>query len=211
MKDSILLICIIILLVIIYLLNNKNLTLEKFTNSPPLLYNANNEKQLYSLQNIYPKYGSNKYEVGNYSDVILPGEVIGCGSRREPCYGGSQQVIGNILPPLDISNENIAPINGNIGPYPPFQQVGYLYKIFASYEDNSYRPLYLERIRENTKFPIYNYFTVDTEGEKFRVIIPSKYRELGTNDQVQIDGEDCFFRVTINQTNFPSYPRVSKL
>jgi len=211
MKDSILLICVIILLIIIYFLNNKNLSLEKFTNSPPLLYNANNEKQLYSLQNIYPKYGSNKYEVGNYSDVILPGEVIGCGSRREPCYGGSQQVIGNILPPLDISNENIAPRNGNIGPYPPFQQVGYLYKIFASYEDNSYRPLYLERIRENTKFPIYNYFTVDTEGEKFNVIIPSKYRELGTNDQVQIDGEDCFFRVTINQTNFPSYPRISKL
>jgi hypothetical protein len=224
MKDYILFICVLILLLFIYILHfgiKNRSTLEKFSGkeksiqpkviqpeSSPLLQNANSEQQLYSLQRIYPRYGAAQYDVGNYPDVVLPGELIGCGSRREPCYGGSQQVVANILPPLDISNKNIAPRNGDIGPYAPFEQVGYIYKIFAPYEENAYRPLYLNRVYPNTKYPVYDYFTMSPEGEKYKVITPSKHRELGTNDQVQVKGEDCWFRVTVNQSNVPSYPRV---
>lgn len=228
MKDYILFICVLILLLFIYILQfglKNNFSLENFSNnneekekifqkkgiqpeSLPLLQNANSEQQLYSLQRIYPRYGAAHYDVGNYPNVVLPGELVGCASRREPCYGGNQQVVANILPPLDISNKNIAPTNGEIGPYPPFEQVGYIYKIFAPYEENAYRPLYLNRVYPNTKYPVYDYFTISPNGEKFDVITPSKRRELGTNDQVQIKGEDCWFRVTINQSNIPSYPRV---
>ena len=140
MKDYILFICVLILLLFIYILQfvSPRPTLEKFSRkviqpeSSPLLQNANSEQQLYSLQRIYPRYGAAQYDVGNYPNVVLPGELVGCGSRREPCYGGSQQVVANILPPLDISNKNIAPKNGDIGPYPAFEQVGYIYKIFAT-------------------------------------------------------------------------------
>lgn len=224
MKDYILFICVLILLLFIYILQfvSPRPTLEKFSGrgeksiqrkviqpeSSPLLQNANSEQQLYSLQRIYPRYGAAQYDVGNYPDVVLPGELVGCGSRREPCYGGSQQVVANILPPLDISNKNIAPKNGDIGPYPAFEQVGYIYKIFAPYEENAYRPLYLNRVYPNTKYPVYDYFTMSPQGEKYDVLTASKHRELGTNDQVQIQGEDCWFRVTINQSNVPSYPRV---
>lgn len=235
MKDYILFICVLILLLIIYILQfGISPTLEKFSDekkdkeskdskdskeksiqpkviepeSIPLLQNAKSEQQLYSLQRIYPRYGAAQYDVGNYPNVVLPGELVGCGSRREPCYGGKQQVVSNILPPLDISNKNIAPRNGDIGPYAPFEQVGYIYKIFAPYEENAYRPLYLNRIYPNTKYPVYDYFTMTPDKKKYDVITPSKYRELGTNDQVQIDGEDCWFRVTINQSNVPSYPRI---
>ena len=123
MKDYILFICVLILLLFIYILHfgiKNHPTLEKFLEkensiqpkiiqpeSSPLLQNANSEQQLYSLQRIYPRYGAAQYDVGNYPDVVLPGELVGCGSRREPCYGGSQQVVANILPPLDISNKNL--------------------------------------------------------------------------------------------------------
>lgn len=220
MKNLFLLITVLILLFIIFYLNYNNLenfTTEKqirskikLSNSPPLQYFANDVPQLYSLQKIYPFGGSSEYSVGKYPNVILPGDVVGCGSRREPCYGGSQEIVGNILPPLNISNKNIAPRNGHIGPYPPFQQIGYLYKIMGSYEENAYQPLYLKRITPNTQYPKYEYYTLNKNGEKQNVITPSPLRELGTNDQVKIEGQPYFYRVTINESNFPSYPRVSK-
>ena len=220
MKNIFLLITVLILLSIIYFLNNNYL--ENFNNgekqirtkikepqSPPLQYYADDVPQLYRLQRIYPFGGSSEYSVGKYPNVTLPGDVVGCGSRREPSYGGSQEIVGNILPPLNISNKNISPRNGHIGPYPPYQQVGYLYKIMAPYEQNNYQPLYLKRIKPNTQYPIYKYFTIDTDGQRQNVIIPSPYRELGTNDQVKLEGHPYFYRVTINHSNFPSYPRVS--
>ena len=179
--------------------------------SYPLLNVANDVPELYNLQRIYPYGGASDYDVGRFPNVTLPGDVVGCGSRREPCYGGSQQIVGNILPPLDISNKNIAPINGSIGPYPPFQQVGYLYKIMAQYVDNTYKPLYLKKVNTKKRNLVYDYFTINDHNEIQKVIIPSKYRELGTNDQVQLEGENFFYRVTVNPSNFPSYPRVKKV
>ena len=177
-------------------------------NQPPQLMDAKSVRQLYRLNRIYPLNGASYYDVGAYPNVVLPGEVVGCGSRREPCYGGSQQVVSNLLPPLNISNNNIAPTNGKIGPSPPFMQVGYLYKIFAPYSDNAYLPLYLNKVNEKNGYYNYKYFTIDND-EKRNVITPSKHRQLGTNDQVTIEGEKYFYRVSINESDFPTYPRIS--
>ena len=230
MKDIFLLIFVIILLSFIFFINTK--TLENFSDtpkkdysikepqtqkrtniqdshdSPPIFYEADDVSQLYRYQRIYPYDGQSDYDVGRFPNVVLPGDVVGCGSRREPCYGGSQVTIGNILPPLDISNKNISPRNGSIGPYPPFQQVGYLYKIMNPYGNNAYRPLYLKRIDPKDRYHKYIYFTINDMGERQNVIIPNEYRELGTNDQVKIEGEDYYFRVTINESNIPTYPRI---
>lgn len=218
MKGIFLLIFVLVLLCFIFAINTRpfepfkdlrNLRREiPEPSSAPLLYNADNKRQLFELQRIYPHKGTNDYSPGDYANINLPADVIGCGGRRQPCYGGSQQNVGNILPPLDISNTNIAPRNGFIKSYPSYQQVGYLYKIMAPYEDNAYRPLYLEKVNEKKRNLKYRYFTVDSDGNRREVEIPSVYRELGTNDQVKIQGEDYFFRVTINDSNFPSYPRI---
>ncbi len=225
MKKYILLILFIILLAVFFIFDSK--TLEKFSldrddlnglqkrvnisdsqNFPPTFYEADNVEQMYFLNRIYPYGGQSDYEVSKFPNVVLPGDVVGCGSRREPCYGGSQQIIANLLPPLDISNKNISPRNLDIAPNPPYQEVGYLYKIMNPYMDNTYRPLFLYTIPPKVRYPEYKYFTINDEGVHQKVIIPSKYRELGTNDQVKIEGEDYYFRVTINQSNIPIYPRI---
>jgi len=200
MKEVFLLILVLVLLMIIYYYNKP---FEKFEDLPPSITPVRNSKDLYRVTRIFPGAGSDFYQVGNYPNAVLEGEVIGCGSRREPCYGGSQEIIANILPPLNISNENISPRNGHLGPYPPFQEVGYLYKIMATYIENSFRPLYLKRIVPNTRYPKYEYFTKNEQGEIQKIITQSPYRELGTNDQVEIEGENYFFRVSINQSNIP--------
>jgi hypothetical protein len=235
MKDLFLLILVIILLCIIFFLNTKSLEsfdnidagsailqeeipsqiVEKSQEPPepktyPLLNEADDVPQMYRLQKLYPYGGVSDYEVSRFPNVVLSGNVVGCGSRREPCYGGSQQVIGNILPPLDVSNENIAPRNGFIGPNPPFEEVGYLYKIFGQYEQNTYLPLYMKRIKETTRYPKYEYFT-KIDGKNRKVIIPSEYRQLGTNDQVKIAGTKYYWRVTINESNFPGQPNISRI
>jgi len=209
MKDIFLLISVVILLLVIWFCYPK--TLENFDDDhPPSLFTAHNKRQLFDVTRIYPTAGQSVYWVGNYPNRALEGEVIGCGSRRELCYGGSQTVIGNILPPLEISDENVAPTKGRIGPYPPFQQVGYLYKIMAPYVDNSYHPLYLNRPNPSEQNFKYDYFTIINEIKK-KVKIPCLFRELGTNDQVEIEGEPYFYRVTVNDSNFPSYPNVTKM
>jgi len=223
MKDILLLILVILVLSVVFYFNTRSLEnfqgnlsqgIQKRTNvsdsddSPPLFNEADSVEQLYRLQRIYPYGGQSEYDVGKYPNVTLPADVVGCGSRREPCYGGSQEVIGNILPPLNISNQNISPRNGYIGPKSPYEEVGYLYKIMNPYKDNAYRSLYLERLNPRNRYNRYRYFTMNENGEKQNVIIPNIYRELGTNDQVKIEGEDYYYRVTINESNIPTYPRV---
>ena len=109
------------------------------------------------------------------------------------------------MPPLDISNKSISTKTGNIGPKKKVEEVGYLYKIMSAYEDNAYIPLYL--IRPRGQYPKYDYFVKD-DGKIKKVITASIHRELGTNDQVKIEGEPYFYRATINATNFPSYPQI---
>lgn len=209
MKDIFLLICVVLILLFIFAMNRSYL--EKFSsrdveNSWPQLYTANNVGELYKAQNIYPEKGMRDYYVGNYPDVVLPADVVGCGGRNQPCYGGSQEVILNTMPPLDISNKSISTKTGNVGPKKKVEEVGYLYKIMSAYEDNAYIPLYL--IRPRGQYPKYEYFVKGDDGSHRTVITASIHREIGTNDQVKIEGEPYFYRATINATNFPSYPQV---
>ena len=44
-------------------------------------------------------------------NLALPPQVVGCGGRNTPCLGGSQVPIVNPMIPLNINNNNIAPIN----------------------------------------------------------------------------------------------------
>ena len=173
------------------------------TTSYPLIVEAKNIPELYNIQDIKPYNGYSLYDVDNYPNIALAPQVIGCGSRRQPCYGGSQQSINNILPPLEISEKNIAPSTIKIGPIKNEKLIGSLYKIFSN--DNIILPLYMK-----TKNKIYNryyYFTI-IDNKKVKVFNPNIFQSFGTNDQVKIKGYNEKYRVTINEDRIPEYPRV---
>ena len=179
---------------------------EKKINSYPLIVTPKDVPQLFDLQEIYPEKNDQVFSVARFPNVVLPGRVVGCGGRRQPCYGGSQQVVNNILPPLEISENNIAPNKISLYPLPKFQQVGYLYKIFGA--QNMYLPLYQKIV--GNRYPRYKYFTKNNENIVKKVIIPSVFRKLGTNDEVRVEGYPYSFRVTVNEQDMPVYPRVSE-
>ena len=216
--------CFLILLLIILLLilyfgkhifkkyGKKSLVKENFDNikpnifkttSYPLIVEAKSIPELYKIQDITPYNGYSLYDVDNYPDITLAPQVIGCGGRRQPCYGGSQQSINNILPPLEISERNIAPSTIKIGPIKNEKLIGSLYKIFG--DDNIILPLYMK-----TKKKIYDryfYFTI-INNKKVKVINPNIFQSFGTNDQVKIKGQKDMYRVTINEDRIPEYPRI---
>jgi hypothetical protein len=215
---------IVILFFIYFVVTNRNAQLqlsERFTqvdtppdnyiaSSPPLIVNAKDVPQLYRVQNILPYNKESVYDVANYPNVVLNPFVVGCGGRREPCYGGSQQVVSNILPPLDVSNKNIAPNNINLydSANTGLSEVGSLYKIFGN--ENLEYPLLVKVDNNPQKSNRYFYFTkLKNENVLRKVVTKSPYRELGINDQVKVDGEPYFYRVTVYQSNYPSYPNVA--
>ncbi len=147
-----------------------------------------------------------------YPDLRLPAPVVGCGARREPCYGGSQEVIPNLLPPVDVSENNIAPVTisqvtapvniSTRGPLGQPQQVGVLYKIFGN--ENEIHPLFGRR-----KYPNGNKWEYYTMVGKYGVKMPLKpirnNEELGNNDEVEIQGLTGKYRVTVYESDFPQY------
>ena len=216
------LICLIIvaLFFVYFVYTNRNaqiVMMEKFTDikaqnvvsSPPLIVNARDVPQLYNVQNIKPFNALSDYDVGIYPNVVLNPFVVGCGGRREPCYGGSQQVVNNILPPLNVSNGNIAPNNIKLQSMVnngQLMEVGTLYKIFG--KENIEYPLYVKVLNNPEQSNRYYYFTKLADGNLRKVKTASPYRQLGINDQVAVEGEEYFYRVTIYQMNYPSYPNI---
>lgn len=210
----------LIILLILYFFNDKfiemrekNKSLENFKvgkvdmfniESPPLIVEAKNLKQLYKIQDIRPMNDNSPYFVGDYPNINLVGEVVGCGGRREPCYGGNQQVINNILPPVDISNTNISPNKISVKPKPKIVKIGVLYKVFGS--RNEMHPLYM-RIK-GKRYPKYYYFIIDKGSKIRRVFTKDIYQSLGVNDQVKVEGMTYPYRVSINSDRFPMYPRI---
>lgn len=184
-------------------------TNQYIASSPPILVNARDVPQLYTVQNIKPFNNFSEYDVGTFPNVVLNPFVVGCGGRREPCYGGSQQVVNNILPPLDISNNNIAPNNIKFDQRNSDNQlmeVGSIYKVFG--KENIEYPLFVKVMDNPKRSNRYKYFT-KLEDQRLRSVkTKSPYRELGINDQVSVEGEPYFYRVTIYQSNYPSYPNV---
>jgi len=200
---------IIILVVVLLLLLPKNK--ENFEaqyrkdfdniNNPPVTIHADDVQQMYLTQRIYPYGNYSPYSVGNYPNVTLMPQAVGCGSRREPCYGGSQQIVNNILPPLNISGENIAPNNlfnkKDMKDY--FHPIGVVYKVYG--KENDTFPLYISINDDKYEY----YVTKDLYDRRFiKVKSPHPpYRKLGTNDWVQLDKE--FYRVSVYDDYYPNY------
>lgn len=133
----------------------------------------------------------------------LPAEVISCGARNQPCLGGTQEIIANRFPPLNITNNNIAPINVRTrGPEGIYQQVGVIQKVFGN--ENEMHPLYGRK-----KYPNGNrweYYTmIGPYGLKLPVFGHRNHEELGTNDQVKIKGHNGEYQVITYDYDEPQY------
>jgi heme/copper-type cytochrome/quinol oxidase subunit 2 len=165
-------------------------------------------KTLNSLDRIYnplryPYKSDDYYDQGWYPNLQLPFQVIGCGSRTQPCLGGTQVPIYNPPVPIDISDNNIAPVYiSTRGPLGKPQQVGIIYKINGN--DNEVLPLYGRRKYPNDNK--YEYYTqMGRFGVKVPVITRNRNDELGTNDVIFIKGMKDAYRVTIYESDMPQY------
>jgi len=165
-------------------------------------------KQLNSLDRVlnplrYPYKSDNYYDQSWYPNLQLPFQVIGGGRRNMPTLGGTEVPIYNPPVPINISEQNIAPVYINTrGPLGEPQQVGIIYKIYS--KDNQYLPLFGRR-----KYPSGNlreyYTTVGYHNIKVPVIVKDKYVDLGTNDIVFLQGNSEPHRVTIYESDMPQY------
>lgn len=180
--------------------------MEKYSPQYPLEPNIN------TVYNPLGYYNRNKafYDQGWYPNMNMPPQVIGCGGRKKPCLGGTEEIIPTVFPPVEISERNIAPVNiiarsPNYEDVGVLKQVGVLYKIFGSL--NEIFPLYGVRRYKNSD--TWDYSTkVGKEGNFVHLKVLTKRlnnNELQTNDVVKIDGNSAKFRVTIYDKDFPQY------
>ncbi len=151
----------------------------------------------------YPYKSDYFYDQRWYPNLQLPFQVVGCGSRNTPCLGGTQVPIYNPPVSIDISDNNIAPVNiSTRGPLGQPQQLGVLYKVFGN--ENDIVPLYgRKRYPNDNKYDYYT--TIGQFGTKVPVVVKNKNDELGTNDIVFIKGSKSPYRVTIYEGDFPQY------
>jgi hypothetical protein len=166
-------------------------------------------KEMNSLDRIYnplkyPYKSDYFYDQSWYPNLELPFQVIGSGYRTMPSLGSTQIPIYNGVPAINISNENIAPINiSTRGPIGKPQQLGILYKINGN--DNDFIPLFGRKKYPNDNK--YEYYTMI--GNNFAVKVPvltkNRNDELGNNDVVFIKGRTSPYRVTIYETDSAEY------
>lgn len=168
----------------------------------------NSPQTLNSLDRIYnplryPYKSDYYYDQNWYPSLSLPSQVVGCGSRNQPCLGGTQVPIYNPTTPRDISDTNIAPVYiSTRGPLGKAQQVGILYKVYG--DENDTLPLYGRKKYPNQEN--YEYYTLlGNYGAKVPVVTQNKNFELGSNDVVFIKGRSDPYRVTIYESDFPQY------
>jgi len=186
--------------------NNKR-TIVSTVNYPTAIVDKD-PKSINSLDRIYnplkyPYKSDYFYDQSWYPNLNLPFQVIGCGARNTPCLGGTQVPIYNPPVPIDISNNNIAPVYiSTRGPLGQPQQMGVLYKVYG--DNNDVLPLFGRRKYPNDT--IYEYYTIMGQyGVKVPVITKNRKDELGTNDIVFIKGQKTPYRVTIYESDFPQY------
>jgi hypothetical protein len=186
--------------------NNKEVIVQ--TINYPNAVIQRDPKTLNSLDRIYnplryPYKSDYFYDQNWYPNLNLPFQVIGCGSRTQPCLGGTQVPIYNPPVPIEVSENNIAPVYiSTRGPLGQPQQVGVLYKINGN--DNDILPLYGRKKYPNDSK--YDYYTqMGKFGVKLPVITKNRNDELGSNDVVFIKGIGSPYRVTIYESDFPQY------
>lgn len=186
--------------------NNKEVIVQ--TVNYPNAVIERDPKTLNSLDRIYnplryPYKSDYFYDQSWYPNLNLPFQVIGCGSRTQPCLGGTQVPIYNPPVPIEVSENNIAPVYiSTRGPLGQPQQVGVLYKINGN--DNDILPLYGRKKYPNDNK--YDYYTqMGKFGVKLPVVTKNKNNELGSNDVVFIKGLGSPYRVTIYESDFPQY------
>ena len=129
-------------------------------------------------------------------------QVIGCGGRRIPC--DTRHAIPNVLNPIDISNNNIAPttirVDDNLDM--KLNKVGAIYKIFGN--ENQVFPLYGRSLYYNDNK--WEYFTRMGPTQEFlRVFTKRQWEEVGNNDEVQVEGRCGKYRVSIYDRYMPQY------
>ena len=189
---------------------------EKKNKKPEIKYVVNypnavgerDPKTMNSLDRIYnplkyPYKSDYFYEQSWYPNLDLPFQVIGGGARNMPTLGGTQIPIYNPPVPINISNDNIAPINiSTRGPLGKPQQVGIIYKVFGS--DNDVLPLFGRKKYPNSSD--YEYYTMMGQfGVKVPIVAKNRKDELGTNDVVFVKGRKDPYTVTIYPTDGAEY------
>lgn len=152
----------------------------------------------------YPEKSPYFYDQAWYPNLELPFQVVGGGYRRIPTLSGTEIPIYNPPVSIDISNDNIAPINiSTRGPAGVPQQVGVIYKIFGNGE-NQYLPLFGKRRYPNDNR--YDYYTIlGNYNVKVPIITKNKYDELGNNDRVFVKGDPSVYTVTLYSDDAPQY------
>jgi len=201
---TILILIVFIILGIVYIIY-QNSIYEKFGNIDNVTLRSMD--RIYNPIS-YPYKSDSFYEQSWYPNLEIPFQVIGCGARNTPCLGGTQIPIYNPPNPLNISNESISPVSPsfvvpiNQDPYGEPQQVGVIYKIYGN--ENEVFPLFGRRRRPNENR--YDYYTIIGKfGSKVPVITQTRYDQLGNNDVVFIKGFKTPYRVTIYETDSPTY------
>ena len=148
---------------------------------------------LHQLEHPYPLFNTPSI-VKTYPnfdiEYIYNPTIIGCGSRKQPCDDGSQEIIPNWRTPISVSDENIAPRDvvfpeWNVQP----QQVGVLYRITGTMNDEL--PLFGKRIDEIH----WLYYTIINK-TAMNVNNIHRGEKLGQNDEVTIDSLPGTFRIT---------------
>jgi len=198
----------VIIIVILFYNSQNNIEIEK--DNVIINYNlpSDNPKQNNALDRVfnplrYPFQSIPFYNKSWYPNYNLPANVIGCAGRRQPCLGGSQITIPNEHPSLNITNQNIAPINIRTrGPEGEPQQVGVIYKIFGN--NNEIYPLF-----GRPKFPNDNrweYYTImGNFGSKIPLNRIRNDQELGSNEIITVKNIPGRYRTTIYEKDSPVY------
>ncbi len=148
-------------------------------------------------------------EPSYFPNYRMPSNVIGGGRRRTGVLSGTEEVIPNLMPELNISGRNIAPVNLTVRGFDGgLEAIGTIQKLFG--ESNNVMQLYGRKKYNNQNR--YEYFC---KFGKFEVLLRVYIKkghyvsydidELASNQEVFVEGQRDAYRVTIYDPDIPHY------
>lgn len=149
-----------------------------------------------------------------FPNYRLPPTVIGGGRRRGEVYGGSEEVMNNRMPELNISGRNISPVNLTVSSFDGgIQQCGTIQKVFGN--ENSIWPLFSRRKYNNdSRFEYFTrigpvgvllpVFTKQRNGHYYNDSNDGSY-EIGNNDPVYVQGQRDEYRAVVYSSDVPQF------